>query len=134
MRVWHGPIFANPVRRDAAFISARLRSGVIPFLRFQLGKLRQVRSDPFLRVWIPQPCCSFSRAYPPRRVLSDTLLAAWEILSIPGKQVCESDKSFWQSAPISSFKFFCLKNEAACKKQPKPQSSSCACCIYLFFF
>lgn len=106
LRVWNGPIFANLVRRDTAFISARLRSGVTAFLHFQLGKVRQVRSNPFLQVWIPESCCSF---YLLRRILFDTLLAAWEIFSIPGKQLCERDKSFWQSSPVSSFKFLFKK-------------------------
>lgn len=110
LEVRNGPIFANLIHRDIAFLSAHLRSGVIAFfLHFQLGKLRQVRSNPFLQVGIPESCHSFSQGYLLWHVLFDTLMATWEILSIPGKQVCESDKGFWQSSPISSFKFLFKK-------------------------
>lgn len=105
------PIFANLIHRDTAFISARLRSAVIALLHFQLRQV--VRSNPVLQVRIPESCCSISQVYPLRHVLFDSLLATREISSIPGKQGCESDKSFWQSSPISSFKFLLKKQGCA---------------------
>lgn len=103
LQVCNGLIFANLIHHDTAFVPAHLGSGAIPFFHFQLDKLRPMRSSPFLQAGSQNPAGASPRSMC-FSVLFDAPVATWAILSAPGEQVCENDKSFWQSSPISSFR------------------------------
>jgi len=113
LQEWNGPSVTDLIRRDTAFVPARPRSAAIAFLLFQLGKLRQMGSNLFLQVWIPESGCSFPQVGLPRRVLCGAPLAAGEMLSAPARRVCESGRSARQSSPASSFKFLFKKQRCA---------------------
>lgn len=104
LQLWNDLIFTNLIHHDTAFVPAHLGSGAIPFFPFPTGaaETHEIKSLP--TSWIPESCWSFSQTCVLLHILFDPLLPAWAMFSAPGKRVCDSDGSFWQLSPISSFR------------------------------